>query len=126
MKAARRTKTSLWWRKSVGQPVILVDEYPRKATAISSSSADSFMSEGENSPRMGSIQWFAMSSKVNVSSPHAKKKVWMVGHHLLNTSWRGSVSLNMPQLCEIRMDQWMPAFRRLSQNSESKISKSTQ
>ena len=126
MKWAQRTETSSWWRKSAGQPIILVEEYPRKVTATFFSSVYSFIPEGERSPRMGSIQWFVCLLKSMWAPPHAKKKVWVVGHHFLNTSRRGSVSLNMPQLLEIRMNQWMPAFRRLSQNSGSRISKSTQ
>ena len=126
MKAARRTEMSPWWRKSASQLFFLVDECLRKAVATSSSSANNFIPAEEYSPRIGSIQWLAMSSKVSVSSPQEKKKVWVEGHHLLSTSRSDLVSLNMSQILEIRMDQRILAFRRLSQNLESRISRSTQ
>ena len=84
------------------------------------------MWENECSPRTGSIQWLAMSSRVGMSSPQEKKKVCVEGHHLLNTSRSGLVSLNILQLLEIKMDQWTPESRRLSQKSELRISRSTQ
>ena len=124
-KAAQRTETPLWWIKCEGQPLSLVDDCFLKAAAISSSSADSLILDNECSPRMGSIQWLATSSKVGVSSPQEKKKVCVEGHHLLNNSRSDSVSLNILQLLEIKMDQWTPASRRLSQKSESRISLST-
>ena len=126
MKAVRRIGMSSQWTKSVGQLLSLVDECLRNAAATSSSATDNSILEKEYSPRMGSIQWLAMSSKVTVSSPQAKKKVWVEGHHLLNTSRSGMVSLNMLQLLEIIIVQWIPAFRRLFQNPKSRISRSTQ
>ena len=126
IKVAQRTGVLLSWVKCEGQPLSLVDDCFLRAAAISSSSADSLILENECSPRMGSIQWLATSSRVSVSSPQEKRKVCVERHHLLNNSRSDSVSLNMLQLLEIKMDQWMPASTRLSQKSESRISRSTQ
>ena len=125
-KTAQRTGVPLSWVKCEGQPLSLVDDCFLRAAAISSSSADSLILENECSPKMGSIQWLATSSRVGVSSPQEKRKVCVEGHHLLNNSRSDSVSLNILQLLEIKMDQWIPTSTRLSQKSESKISRSTQ
>ena len=88
-KAAQRAATEnleeeLTQYDSLAFPAILF--FNLASTA--SSSKESYRVAGSTSPRMGKSNWLATSSRVRVSSPQEKKKVWVMAHHR-RTKWRG-------------------------------------
>ena len=69
------------------------------SASMASSSGESSRVTGSASPRMGRSNWLATSSRVTVSSPQEKKKVWVVVHHRRTKQWDETMAFKTLACC---------------------------